>query len=264
MAVYAKDDPRLFYKAIESVYANTLLPRDFILVADGPLTVELDEVLEVWTKLRNNFIVHRLEINGGLANALNYGLRFVNTDIVVRADSDDINLPDRFKKQVVVLDSGCDITSSAILEVNYDGTPISVKSLPLTKSEILKYSKRRNPFNHMATAFKLEMYSKYGGYPEIYLKEDYAFWAKLLLNGATALNLDDVTVHATTGSGLYLRRGGLKYVLSEFSLQKYFYIIGFKSIFLSMIDFFVRSVVFLMPSFIKSLLYRKILRSNCR
>ena len=46
MAVYEKENPVYFRQSIQSMLDQTLPPSDFVIVCDGPLTPELDKVLE--------------------------------------------------------------------------------------------------------------------------------------------------------------------------------------------------------------------------
>ena len=65
------------------------------MVCDGPLTDELDAVIEKHSTQSALKIV-RLESNKGITSALNIGLSHTTTNIIVRCDSDDVNDRDRF------------------------------------------------------------------------------------------------------------------------------------------------------------------------
>lgn len=45
MSVYHKEKPEYLKQAMESMLAQTVLPDDFVLVCDGPLTEALDVVI---------------------------------------------------------------------------------------------------------------------------------------------------------------------------------------------------------------------------
>ncbi len=79
MAVYGGDDPGLLIRALSSVFPNTLHPDSVVLVADGPLTEELDTVIERKQSLYANLRVHKLTRNCGLTFALNEGINLVDT-----------------------------------------------------------------------------------------------------------------------------------------------------------------------------------------
>ena len=98
-SVYKKDNPDFLSQSLQSIADNTLQPAQIILVKDGLLTPELDSVIAEWQEKLPLKVVG-YEQNQGLAHALNYGLQFVETDLVARMDSDDICYLDRFEKQL--------------------------------------------------------------------------------------------------------------------------------------------------------------------
>lgn len=102
-SVYKKDNPRFLFQSLQSIAENTLPPSQIVLVKDGELTPELESVISEWQKKLPLKVVG-YEKNQGLAHALNYGLQFVETELVARMDSDDICFPDRFEKQVLQFD----------------------------------------------------------------------------------------------------------------------------------------------------------------
>lgn len=259
MSVYGKDDPSLLRRAIDSVYSNTVIPKQFILVVDGPIPTELEKII-IYSKKNYSICVHRLSKNLGLAVALNFGLQFIETQWIARADADDINSEIRFEKQLTAARAGFDIVGSAICEVDSSQQIISHKKMPTTLDEIKKYIKFRNPFNHMTVFLKKGLVSEMGGYPNISLKEDYALWAKLINCGASAVNLDESLVIASSGRAMYKRRGGLKSALSEIQLQKYLIDCGATNIFYAIFIGGLRITALLMPSAILGLIYRKFLR----
>lgn len=85
---------------MESMRSQTVPMDDFVLVCDGPLNQDLDDVItEEQEKFDSVLHVHRLERNGGLGNALNEGLKVCKNELVARMDSDDISRSDRCEKQ---------------------------------------------------------------------------------------------------------------------------------------------------------------------
>ena len=64
MSVYYKEKPEWLNFSIESMFNQTVLPDEFVLIEDGPLTKELNEVVESWTKKYPSvFKVIKLEKN---------------------------------------------------------------------------------------------------------------------------------------------------------------------------------------------------------
>ncbi len=210
----------LFDKAIESVFNNTVIPKELVLVVDGPLDSAFKQKIHE-LESRYSIKVIWLPENKGITFALNTGLAAIDTQWTMRADADDINLPNRFQLQVAALEQGFDLVGGAIEEVDQLGQLLAVKRPPEDAISIRKYAKYRNPFNHMTVAFVTKIAKDLGGYPYLALKEDYGLWTLFLKNGAKVINLKGILVRATTGRAMYARRGGWASIKSEIKLQRH-------------------------------------------
>lgn len=266
MVVYVKDDPELFSKALDSIFSNTLQPNEVLLVVNGELLLNHENVLLRAHKSTNShkLRVIRLHKNIGLAGALNIGLAEAKRQWIVRADPDDYNLVDRFSELAIMLSNNpsLGLIGSYVSEMHEEGGQLSVRAVPLTLDAIKDFCRIRNPFNHMTVAYRRSAALDCGGYPEIYLKEDYGLWVKLLAGGIKAANLDRALVIAMRGSEVVVRRGGIKYALSEYMLQKLLHQLGYKGVFNAIRDGCLRGVIFLTPLRIRSYFYRCYLRKN--
>ena len=212
MAVYHKDDPAFLRDAIDSMLRQTVPPAQFVLVCDGPLTPELDEVIESYGDALD---VLRLPENKGLGNALRCGLERCSCELVARMDSDDISVPDRCEKQLAAFasdDSLC-VLSGAVEEFADDPEkPFAKRSVPLTHEEILAYCKRRNPFNHPAVMFRKQAILNAGGYnSDFYLFEDYDLWTRVLRSGVKTANLSQTLLKFRANELQVKRRGGVRF-----------------------------------------------------
>lgn len=101
MSVYKKDNPIYLDKALNSVESQTIIPTEIILVEDGPISDELQKIINKH-KLNfiNNFKVIKSIQNQGLGASLQLGTKFVSTNWIARMDSDDISVHDRFEHQL--------------------------------------------------------------------------------------------------------------------------------------------------------------------
>ena len=264
MSVYKKDNPIFLSRAIESVLANTLLPNQFLIVIDGPLGKKSKHIL-LDAKKNCSFVeLLFLSKNVGLALALNEGIKKINFPWVVRADADDFNFKNRFSvlAREINHNPNLDLLGSVIVEIDQLTSVLRFKMVPLSHREIKTYIKYRNPFNHMSVAFKLDKVKKVGGYPNIYLKEDYGLWALMIREKMNIKNISDVLVKVEAGHNLYARRGGLRYARSEIQLQFFLYKSGLQSVLMAFLMGLVRSTVFLLPNWLRAYIYKYILRVN--
>lgn len=224
MSVYKNDKAEYFKEAVESILNQTVPPAEIVLVRDGPVGEDLQNIIDkIVSDYPDIFIYVPLEENGGLGNALKLGLENCSYEIVARMDSDDISLNDRFEKQIKFLldNPDVDIVGGNIAEfTDFPDNIIDYRNVPEKHEEIKDYLKKRNPFNHMTVMFKKSSVLNAGGYESFYLFEDYYLWVKMYLNGATFANLNMVLVNARI-SQMAKRRGGIKYYKSCKKLLKF-------------------------------------------
>lgn len=267
MSVYYKENPFFFDLSIRSILLEQLhIPNELVLVCDGPLTFELDSIIDKYKKQFPEIIkVYRLGKNGGLGNALNYGLSKCTYDIVARADSDDICAPDRFKKQISFLDENKDIAvvGSDIdeFEENYH-KPVMYKAMPSDNDGIKKMCKFRNPMNHVTVMFRKNIITECGSYIHLNYLEDYFLWIRLFCRGGKFANINEPLVHVRIGNGMVNRRSDKSYLSGWKKLSLYM----LKNGMITETEYYrnilsVGIFVFL-PVGIKKILYKTILRKN--
>ena len=264
MSVYYKEKPEYLQQAIESIQKQTLPTNDFVLVCDGPLTLELDKVVQTKQQEMGNVLkVVRLPENVGLGNALNEGVKHCKNELVARMDSDDVSYPDRCNKQIKIFNEHPEI---AICSGTVEEFSVSIECidgrrlLPETNEEILSFAKKRNPFNHPCVMYKKSAVDAVGSYQDFYLLEDYYLWIRMLAAGYQGYNIQEPLLHMRAGSGMYKRRSGWKYAKAQVDLFKYMKDNEFitKRQFLK--SCVIRSGSALAPNEVRKLLFNKMLR----
>ena len=156
MSVYIKEKANNLRESIDSMLNQTAPLSDFVIVCDGPLTEELDSLLDEYKdNYPDIFQIVRLPENKQLGNALRAGLPECRCDLVARMDSDDIACPDRMEKLLPLLeDENIAVAGGFIQEFHTDDEHYnSVRSVPLTHEEIVKMIGKRNPMNHVTVVF---------------------------------------------------------------------------------------------------------------
>jgi len=269
MAVYKKEKPQNLNKALLSVYTGqSLKPNEIVLVKDGALTKELDNVIRKWeAKIPDVLKVVKLEKNGGLANALNEGLKKCSFEYVARMDSDDISYPNRFEKEISFLKKNpdIDVLGGWITEFEKDEKEICCdRKVPISSKDILHFSKNRCPVNHVTVIYKKSKVLEVGGYDKFIGIEDYYLWAKMLLKGHKFFNLPEYLVHVRAGEGMLERRRGISYAKKEFLLQFEFYKMGFISFPIFVKNTFIKFLIRLAPVIFIKKVYRSLRKENFR
>ncbi|MDE5977864.1 MAG: glycosyltransferase [Turicibacter sp.] len=250
-------------QSLDSIFSQTVLPNEVVLVIDGPITSELKTVVDEELAKHSALKVIPLAQNGGLGKALNEGLKYCTNELIARMDTDDIAKPDRFEKQLEIYSKfqDVDVVSSWVDE--FVGSPdniISTRKLPQYQYEIFRYGKYRCPINHPSVMFKKECALFAGGYQHFPLFEDYYLWVRMLLNGAKFYNIQESLVLFRTSSDMYKRRGGIRHAIDELKFQNHIRKLGFINFGQFMFNVSVRFITRIVPNNFRKMIYQKFLR----
>jgi glycosyltransferase involved in cell wall biosynthesis len=257
MPVYDGVPSAHFALALESVFAQTRAPDAVVVVSDGPLTPEQEQVLSAHpTVLRVD-----LPTRAGIGPALAAGLAVCEGEWVARADADDINEPHRLASQLSVLDaSGGDVCSSAMAE--FLGSPdrvVGVRPCPIAHRDIARRMRMANPVNHPTVVFRRELAVSAGGYQDLPYVEDYDLWARMLQRGAVFVGTQEPLVRFRA-DGLQDRRTAPGALKSERLLQCRLREYGLISVPRMCFNILVRAAYLRLPRPILRLAYRILLR----
>ncbi|MGL5963485.1 MAG: glycosyltransferase, partial [Fusobacteriaceae bacterium] len=184
MSVYKNDRAEFLVEAIESLLNQTLLPNEIVVVKDGYIPNEINEILKKYSEKNSNlFKIFELDKNYGLGLAMKFGVDYCSNDWIARMDADDISHPERFKKQIEIILKNPELaivgTNSEDFEINISEIK-SKRIMPETNEEILKFSKRRCPFIHPTILFNKKKILEVGNYENVKYFEDYNLFLKVL------------------------------------------------------------------------------------
>lgn len=225
MSVYKSDNPDFFDRALSSITdEQTIIPNEIVLVVDGPVSNEINNVINKYEKKYEIFNVIRLEQNGGLGNALKIAVKNATHELIARMDSDDVSVSTRFEEQLnyFEINPGIDIVGGDITEfIGEENNIVGKRSVPVSNDSIREYMKTRCAMNHVSVMYKKKSVESAGGYQDWFWNEDYYLWIRMWLNGAVFANTGSVLVNVRVGEEMYQRRGGSKYFESEKGLQDY-------------------------------------------
>lgn len=220
LSLYYKEKPEYLRESLDSVFSQTLLSDDVVLVEDGEVGDALECVVREYEGRYPQLHVVRFAKNRGLGAALNDGLKYCKHELVARMDTDDIAKPYRMERQVKFMWKHPEIAAvGSWIEEFRGGTNniVSLRKLPEHSNEIFDFGKKRNPLNHPTVMFRKEEVMKVDGYKPFRLFEDYYLWVRMMVNGARFYNIQESLLLFRTSPAMYNRRGGLKYALNEAS-----------------------------------------------
>lgn len=265
MCTYKMDNPDWLETAIESVLNSTVTPDEIVLVVDGPVDTELNAVIEKYEK-NSIFKIVRLPDNVGHGEARRIGLENCSNELIALMDSDDINDPTRFEKQLLMFEQNPElsIVGGNITEfIENPDNIVGKRIVPASDSEIKTYIKDRCPMNQVTVMFKKSDVDSVGGYIDWFCEEDYYLWIRMCQANMKFANLPDIFVNVRVGDEMYNRRGGLEYFKSEAKLQKYMLdnkIINFKTYAINVLKRLIVQV--LLPNKIRGWVFKKFAREE--
>ena len=264
MSVYAREEARFLDQALRSVLNQSAVPDQVVVVKDGPLTEELEAVLEGYiVEFPGIMKIVPLDVNMGLGEALNRGLEHTSHELVARMDSDDIARPDRFEKQLAVFASDPDIAVAGSWIDEFEGDTdniISTRMLPETPDRLKTYCGSRCPLNHPSVMFRAAAVKAVGGYRHFHLLEDYFLWGRLVAAGYKLYNIQESLLWFRSSPQMFRRRGGWKYARSEARLMKEFRRMGILSRGRMVRNIAIRFPVRIMPGPVRAMIYKRLLR----
>ncbi len=263
MSVYKNEKPNYLDKALNSIENQTIIPKEIVVVQDGPITDALNQVLKKHSEnFVNTFKIIKSKKNQGLGAALCLGTSAIDTNWIARMDSDDISVPERFEKQLIAILNDVDLAlvggqvSEFATNIN---NLVGSRSVPTSEKEIQKFVKWRSPFNHPTIMIRKDVLENVGGYIPYGNLEDYYLWSRIISQNYRVKNLSDTLVYMRVDEGMYSRRGKVSNIQYFYRLRKFLRkqkMISFPE---QIMGNAVMTVNIIIPSFLRKLLYQKIL-----
>lgn len=265
MSVYKNDRAEWVELSIQSILNQTAPPDEIVLIVDGPVPTELDNVIKKHED-SPQFNVIRFAENKGLGKALNEAVSNAKNEIIARMDSDDIAVADRFERQLNLFaeDDELALCGGSITEfIGSPENPVGIRAVFEKNEDIYNDLKKRCPFNHMTVMFKKQAVLEVGNYIDWHYNEDYYLWIRMAEKGVKFANITDTLVNVRVGKEMYARRGGFKYFKSEAGLQNYMLkhkVIGFGTYVINIAKRFIVQV--LLPNKLRGWVFKTFAREN--
>lgn len=266
MSIYYKEKPDYFIESIESMLRQTIKPDEIVIVKDGPLTPELDQVINKYTNQEPGlFTIVPLEKNLGLGLALNEGLKRCRNELVARMDTDDISLENRCELQLKEFEKNPDLCIVGTWTNEFFDEPSNIvtsRILPEKHEDIMKFSRRRSPFNHPTVMYKKISVLECGGYQDVLRKEDIDLFIRMLHNGSFSMNISNPLLLFRSNEDNYKRRKTWVNCKSYISVIYRFWKMGYSSTTDLIVVVIGQMVMFLSPVWLLKILSDSFLRKK--
>lgn len=233
LTVYRGTVPAEFRECFASVLAQSRLPEHIVIVRDGPVSPELESLLDdAAATAEVPTHVLRQERNAGAGAARQAGFTHIGkigdswTAIV---DTDDVCLPLRFATQLdyVTHHPELDVLGSAVAEFIQDPSqPEGIRRLPESHDALLRYARMNSPMNNGSVLVRTAAVRAIGGVRPLQGMEDYALWARMLGAGYRFHNLPEPLYAMRVTPNTLARRSQPGMMRSELTMQWILYHAG--------------------------------------
>ncbi len=180
--------------ALDCIVRQTYKDWDVVMCDDFSSDDTLHVAEKYVQKYPDRFILLKNTVNKGLNYTLNKCLKYADGEYIARMDGDDLCSPERFEKEVKILDAQADIaivsTQMSFFDDNGTWGRTSTKARPQEKDFL-----RSTPFCHAACMVRKEAYAAVGGYSvgkNLLRVEDYHLWVKMYAKGYRGFNIPEV------------------------------------------------------------------------
>ena len=270
MSIYYKEKPQYLKLAIQSMLDQTVAPDEFIIVKDGPLTDELDAIINDFIKeYPALFTIICNETNLGLGPALRKGVETAKNELIARMDSDDYAVPDRCEKQLKIFKKDPQLGMVGTFEaefINEIKNVVSVHRVPEENAAIKKFMRRRCAVLHPTVLFKKSEVIRAGNYQEssvFAVYEDYDLFARMIFDAKVkCYNIQETLYYIRISKDFYERRGGVVYAKTVLRFKWHLFRKGD----MSFVDFCVsglgQAFVCVLPNKLRKLFYMNFLRGE--
>lgn len=264
MSLYEKEKPNYLRQSINSMLGQTISPDEIVIVKDGQLTKELEQVLQGYIEeYQELFKIVVSKKNVGLGLALNLGLKECKNELVARMDTDDISLPTRCEQQLNAFERDSQLTIVGTMVDEFRNNPdeiISSRIVPTEHDHIYEFAKRRSPFNHPTVMYKKSKVLECGGYSALRRNQDVDLFGRMLFAGFKATNIEESLVLFRSNDDLSKRRRSWQNTISYIATIYRLWRLGYSGFDDYLTVALGQTVMFLCPLRVQNWLYKKFLR----
>ncbi len=171
-------------QAIESVLSQTFADFEFIIVDDG----STDGSNTILMSYKDDRIRLFHNANQGQLKSLNEAIGHSVGEYIAILDADDISHPERFEKQVDILDLDQSLAMCGSFAdfIDKDGKHIGQYQVPISSKEIRREVFFHCPFIHSSMMIRREILDQVGYYNESFSPaHDYELWTRIIYKFAT-------------------------------------------------------------------------------
>lgn len=200
--ISANDKPAWIKQALGSILSNTLLPAEIVIIRNGLVTKDIQEVVDETSKNKTVRILSH-QIAYGRAEGFFFALAQCSCDLIALHSAQSISLPERFEKQWSYFNAH---PKTAVLggwyqEMHGDTLlPTLLREVPENKTEINTLLRRKFPFVYRTVMLNKRAVLEAVNGEFFGIEEEEQIWRHLIEKGYKIANLSAVLarVHSST------------------------------------------------------------------
>jgi glycosyltransferase involved in cell wall biosynthesis len=175
MPVY--NGAQYLHEAMESILQQSFTDFEFLIINDAS-TDQSANIINSYSDLRIRLVEN--DRNIGLVHTLNRGIDLAKGEFIARMDCDDISIPERLEKQLVLMEHYSEVGVCGGWIEYFMGRQL-VLQLPLSDEEIKRTLPLYNPMAHPTVMIRTAVIKTQQLYydPEYRHVEDYELWTRL-------------------------------------------------------------------------------------
>lgn len=194
-------------QAVDAIRSQTYKDWELILCDDGS-TDGTYEVAKALAREDSRIVLLRNQHNLGLSKTLNHCLERADGEYIARMDGDDDCSPDRFAKEIAVLQEKPEVGFVSAAMLLFDESGIwGEKNVPEYPTADMVAT--GNPICHAPAMFRRECFDTVGGYAtddHVLRVEDVDLWIRLYEVGFRCYNIQEPLYYMRNDRNAYARR----------------------------------------------------------
>lgn len=218
MAEY-NTNPEYLDESIESILNQTHKNFELIIIDDCGSN-DMKKFVKKYNDKRIKVIKN--EKNIGLANSLNKGLKIAKYDYIIRMDTDDICLKDRFEKQIKFAIENPQYSIIGGNHILFDDEREYKNELRVCGEIKKEHFLFNTPFSHPTLILKKDDLIASGGYPNYRRGQDYAMEMQMYVNGFKGYIMEEELIKYRQDTNAYTKKNYRSRVI-EYEIRKTFF-----------------------------------------
>jgi len=182
---------RFVGKLIESIYSQTFKDFELTVLDDGSKDNSPQILKALAEKYKFKLIIKE---NEGICKTLNRGIELSRGEFFIAIASDDFIPTNRLQEQVSFLEThpSVDVVAGSLIVVDNDGNELGPKKPkiqgPISFDQMLEI----NRVLAATVMMRRSVFQRFGSYGEGHVFEDYHMWLKILKNGGSIANTNNM------------------------------------------------------------------------